>query len=107
VLVYVDADCRAPRNWLEHLARAFEGPHPPAAVTGPYRFYDWDIIGRVMVRLYDYTVAPLPHVLAQYVFGIVYLCAPLQVDGPGKGVQPVCEEFLFGNLLPSPVRHDS
>jgi len=70
VLVYVDADCRAPRDWLEHVARAFDGVHPPAAVTGPYRFYDWDVLGRVLVRIYDYTVAPLTHVLAQDVFGI-------------------------------------
>jgi glycosyltransferase involved in cell wall biosynthesis len=26
VLVYVDADCRAPRDWLRRVAREFEGP---------------------------------------------------------------------------------
>lgn len=51
VLVYVDADCRAPREWLELVSREFTGPHPPAAVTGPYRFYDWDVFGRVLVRM--------------------------------------------------------
>jgi glycosyltransferase involved in cell wall biosynthesis len=70
VLVYVDADCRAPHDWLEHLAREFTGPNPPAAVSGPCRFYDWDLLGRVLIRLYDYSVAPLTHVLAQYVFGM-------------------------------------
>ena len=44
------------------------GPHPPVAVTGPYRFYDWDILGRVLIRMYDYSLAPATHVLAQYVF---------------------------------------
>ena len=68
VLVYVDADCRAPREWLERVAQEFAGPNPPAAVTGPYRFYDWDIIGRMLVRMYDYSLAPATHVLAQYVF---------------------------------------
>ena len=68
MLVYVDADCRAPRDWLERVAREFAGPHPPVAVTGPYRFYDWDILGRVLVRMYDYSLAPLTHVLAQHVF---------------------------------------
>jgi len=53
-----------------NVARAFDGLYPPAAVTGPYRFYDWDIFGRALIRLYDYTAAPLTHVLAQYVFGI-------------------------------------
>jgi glycosyltransferase involved in cell wall biosynthesis len=70
VLVYVDADCRAPRDWLARVAREFDGPNPPAAVTGPYRFYDWDIVGRVLVRMYDYSLAPATHALAQYVFGI-------------------------------------
>jgi glycosyltransferase involved in cell wall biosynthesis len=70
VLVYVDADCRAPRGWLERVAREFAGPHPPAAVTGPYRFYDWDIFGRILIRMYDYSLAPLTHVLAQHVLGI-------------------------------------
>ena len=68
--VYVDADCRAPRSWLELVAREFDDPHPPVVVTGPYRFYDWDIVGRVLVRMYDYSLAPLTHVLAQYVFGL-------------------------------------
>jgi glycosyltransferase involved in cell wall biosynthesis len=68
VLVYVDADCRAPRDWLGLVAREFAGPNPPAALTGPYRFHDWDIVGRVLVRMYDYSLAPLTHVLVQYVF---------------------------------------
>ncbi|RPI53852.1 MAG: glycosyltransferase family 2 protein [Acidobacteria bacterium] len=70
VLVYVDADCRAPRGWLERIAREFAGPNPPVAVTGPYRFYDWDIVGRALVRLYDHSLAPVTHLLAQDVFGI-------------------------------------
>ena len=70
VLVYVDADCRAPREWLERIAQEFRGPNPPVAVTGPYRFYDWDIIGRLLIRMYDYSLAPATHVLAQYVFGL-------------------------------------
>lgn len=70
VLVYVDADCRAPRDWLARVAREFADPNPPAAVTGPYRFYDWDFAGRALVRLYDYSLAPLTHLLAQDVFGV-------------------------------------
>ena len=60
VLLYIDADCRAPLQ----LARA-DGAAVRAiadasvAVTGPYRFYDWDWIGVAGARLYDYTLAPL------------------------------------------------
>jgi hypothetical protein len=39
-------------------------------VTGPYRFYDWDILGRVLMRLYDCSLAPVTHLLAQDVFGL-------------------------------------
>ncbi len=70
VLVYLDADCRAPRDWLARLALEFRGCDPPAAVTGPYRFYDWDAAGRLLVRIYDLTIAPLTHFLAQDVFGV-------------------------------------
>ena len=35
------------------------------AVTGPYRFYDWDWIGVAGARVYDYTLAPLAHVVVQ------------------------------------------
>lgn len=70
VLVYVDADCRAPSEWLGLIAQEFACANPPVAVTGPYRFYDWDVVGRVLVRMYDYSLAPATHVLAQYVFGL-------------------------------------
>ena len=50
------------------MAKAFDGPNPPIAVTGPYRFYDWDWLGRTLIRMYDYSLAPATHVLAQYVF---------------------------------------
>ncbi len=70
VLAYVDADCRAPLDWLEKLATVFEGPTPPVAVTGPYRFYDWDLAGRVLIKMYDWSLAPATHFLAQYVLGI-------------------------------------
>src|SRR5262249_41689313 len=49
VLAYVDADCRAPITWLEHVERRFQTVDPPIAVTGPYRFYDWDWTGRTLI----------------------------------------------------------
>jgi hypothetical protein len=39
---YVDADCRVPIMWLERVERAFERRPSMVALTGPYRFYDWD-----------------------------------------------------------------
>lgn len=70
ILVYLDADCRAPSRWLEHVAQEFAGPRRPVAVTGPYRFYDWDLMGRALIRTYDVTIAPATHYLAQSVLRV-------------------------------------
>jgi glycosyltransferase involved in cell wall biosynthesis len=70
ILAYVDADCRMPREWLERVERRFEGHPGVVAVTGPYRFYDWDWLGRTLVRAYDYLVAPPTHLIVHYLLGI-------------------------------------
>ena len=43
ILVYVDADCRAPLQWLERIERRFERRADLIALSGPYRFYDWHV----------------------------------------------------------------
>ena len=68
VLAYVDADCRAPLQWLERIEHRFEQSPALVAVTGPYRFYDWDAIGRAVIRAYDLFVAPPTHLLVHYGF---------------------------------------
>ena len=61
VLAYVDADCRAPLQWLERVEARFAADPDLVAVTGPYRFYDWDWSGRALLRAYDHVVAPPTH----------------------------------------------
>lgn len=70
ILAYVDADCRAPITWLERIVRRFDVPGAPVAVTGPYRFYDWDQTGRALIRLYDVLVAPPTHALVHHGLGL-------------------------------------
>jgi glycosyltransferase involved in cell wall biosynthesis len=67
VLVYIDADCRAPLKLLERMERLFLRSPEIVAITGPYRFYDWDWIGIAGARIYDYTLAPFAQLTAQYV----------------------------------------
>jgi glycosyltransferase involved in cell wall biosynthesis len=55
ILVYLDADCRAPVTWLERIERRFIADPLLLALSGPYRFYDWDWWGCVLIRAYDYT----------------------------------------------------
>lgn len=70
ILVYIDADCRAPIMLLERMERRFLNAPEVVAVTGPYRFYDWDWIGVAGARLYNYTLAPFAQFAAHYVLRI-------------------------------------
>jgi glycosyltransferase involved in cell wall biosynthesis len=70
VLVYVDADCRTPIFWLERIERRLERRPASVAITGPYKFYDWDFMGRALIRAYDCLVAPLTHLLVHCGFGL-------------------------------------
>jgi glycosyltransferase involved in cell wall biosynthesis len=70
VLAYLDADCRAPLQWLERVERRFANAPQIVAVTGPYRFYDWDLWGRLLLRGHDLVLAPATQVLVQYVLRI-------------------------------------
>ena len=67
ILVYVDADCRAPLTWLERIERHFAGDPNLIALSGPYRYYDWDWWGRLLIRAYDFTLAPATLVLVKYI----------------------------------------
>jgi len=70
VVAFVDADCRAPITWLERVDAQFERDDAPVAVTGPYRFYDWDVTGRALIRAYDVLVAPPTHALVHHLCGL-------------------------------------
>jgi glycosyltransferase involved in cell wall biosynthesis len=70
VLVYVDADCRAPLTWLARIEARFDGDPNLLALSGPYRFYDWDWWGRLLIRAYDFTLAPATQVLVKYLLRI-------------------------------------
>jgi glycosyltransferase involved in cell wall biosynthesis len=74
LLVFLDADCRAPLTWLERIERRFQRDPALIALSGNYRFYDWDWWGRSLLRAYDLTLGPATHVLAKYVLrlGVVF-----------------------------------
>jgi glycosyltransferase involved in cell wall biosynthesis len=74
LLVYVDADCRAPLTWLERIATRFEEDDELIALSGNYRFYDWDWFGRALLRAYDFSLGPATHILVKYVMriGVVF-----------------------------------
>jgi glycosyltransferase involved in cell wall biosynthesis len=70
ILVYLDADCRAPLTWLERIERHFVRDPELTALSGPYRYYDWDLSGRLLIRAYDFTLAPATQVLVKHVLAM-------------------------------------
>ena len=70
VLVYLDADCRAPLTWLASIERRFLRNPDLLALSGPYRYYDWDWWGRLLIRAYDFTLAPATQVLVKHLLRI-------------------------------------
>ena len=46
--------------------RSSRGRAAPLAVTGPYRFYDWDWSGRALVRTYDLWSRPPTHAFVHH-----------------------------------------
>ncbi len=70
LLIFLDADCRAPLTWLERIERRFDRDAALVALSGPYRYYDWDWTGRVLIRVYDFTLAPATQLLVKHVLRI-------------------------------------
>ena len=70
LLVYLDADCRAPLTWLDRVERRFQRDPQLVALSGPYRYYDWDWWGRLLIGAYDWTLAPATQLLVKYLLRI-------------------------------------
>ncbi len=74
VLLYLDADCRAPLAWVARMEQQFLTQPRLLAVSGAYRFYDWHRAGRLLIGAYDLTVGPATHLFVKYVLraGVVF-----------------------------------
>jgi glycosyltransferase involved in cell wall biosynthesis len=70
LLAYLDADCRAPLTWLERVERRFQRDPRLIAMSGPYRYYDWDWSGRLLLAAYDVTLAPATQLLVKHLLRI-------------------------------------
>lgn len=74
VLVYLDADCRPPERWLARVERRFSRTPALVALSGPYRYYDWHLGGRLLIRAYDLLVAPGTDLIVRHLLrrGVVF-----------------------------------
>ena len=69
VIAWLDADCRAPLQWLACVETAMRSASV-VAVTGPFRYYDWDAASRLVLRTYDLVVAPVTNWLVRDVLDV-------------------------------------
>ncbi len=83
LLVFLDADCRAPILWLARIVAHFDRKPRLIALSGNYRFYDWDWWGRTLLRAYDFTLGPGTHFLVKYLLrlGVVFYGGNFAVRG--------------------------
>jgi GT2 family glycosyltransferase len=70
VLIYLDADCRAPLTWVERIEQRLLRDPKLIALSGPYRYYDWDWFGRLLIRAYDLALAPATQLLVKHLLRI-------------------------------------
>ena len=70
IVAFLDADCRAPLTWLQLVEHRFLADPSLIALSGPYRFYDWDWWGRTLIRAYDFTLAPATQLLVKHILRI-------------------------------------
>jgi glycosyltransferase involved in cell wall biosynthesis len=70
LLVYLDADSRIPLTWLARVEAMLQRRPDMVAVSGTFRYYDWHIWGRTLLRVYDMTVARFTHLVVQYLLRI-------------------------------------
>jgi len=70
LLVFLDADCRAPILWLARIVARFDRKPRLIALSGNYRYYDWDWSGRALLHAYDFTLGPGTQFLVKYLLGL-------------------------------------
>ncbi len=70
ILVYLDADCRAPLTWLERIERRFVADPLLIALSVPIASTTGTGGGALLIRAYDYTLAPATQFLVKYVLRI-------------------------------------
>ncbi|PIR76217.1 MAG: hypothetical protein COU32_03020 [Candidatus Magasanikbacteria bacterium CG10_big_fil_rev_8_21_14_0_10_42_10] len=69
-LVYIDADSRLPKDYLEQIVNALDGQADVVAVSNPSRFYDGTRVLDVFIRLFFFNFSVLARLgLVRFIFG--------------------------------------
>ena len=81
--------CRLPcaADWLERGRAALRSRPPLLALSGPYRFYDWDWWGRSLIRAYDFTARAGHALLVKYLLRHRHHLLRRQLRRPPRGAR--------------------
>lgn len=59
VLMYIDADTKIPKHLIRFVEEKFIEDPKLVAMSGPYKYHDWNWYGRLTLWLYHWTLVPL------------------------------------------------
>lgn len=59
VLMYIDADTKIPAHLIRYVEQKFNEDPKLVAMSGPYKYHDWNWFGRAIMWTYHWTLVPL------------------------------------------------
>ena len=59
ILIYIDADTHIPSHLIRYIEDRFARDPKLVAMSGPYKYHDWNWYGRMTLWLYHWTLVPL------------------------------------------------
>ena len=59
VLLYIDADTKIPAHLIRYVEQKFNEDPGLVAMSGPYKYHDWNWYGRLTLWAYHWTLVPL------------------------------------------------
>lgn len=59
LLIYIDADTQIPKHLIRYAERKFNEDAKLVAMSGPYKYHDWNWYGRLTLWIYHWTLVPL------------------------------------------------
>lgn len=59
ILFYIDADTKIPKHLIAYAETKFEKHPKLVAISGPYKYHDWNWYGRLILWLYHWMIVPV------------------------------------------------
>lgn len=63
VLFYIDADTKIPKHLIRYVEHKFKQHRDLVALSGPYKYHDWNWHGRMILWLYHWLMVPVTQLI--------------------------------------------